>query len=159
MHNSYDDLRALTTAEPDWYDQNGVPRWGEHSPDKSPDIYADEVVLLEIGCQGCDTRFKVQMTWGMMNLITLPIERLKANALAGPEKQLRLKYALATDITEGSIHYGDPPNAGCCLAGPTMNCTDYRVLEYWRKKDFVWVRMLEFEITLPDEEDSDASGS
>jgi hypothetical protein len=41
---------------------------------------------------------------------------------------------LARRIQSGSLHYGDPPNMQCCPAGPTMNCEDLHVLEYWIRK-------------------------
>ena len=43
-------------------------------------------------------------------------------------------------------HYGDPPNMGCCPAGPTMNCEDIKILEFWEMVDMRWVRVPELEI-------------
>ena len=36
-------------------------------------------------------------------------------------------------ILTHELHYGDPPNDGCCDAGPTMNSVPHRVIEYWVK--------------------------
>ena len=38
---------------------------------------------------------------------------------------------LSERIRDMTIAYGDPPNIGCCPAGPTMNSVPRRVLEYW----------------------------
>ena len=60
---------------------------------------------------------------------------------------------LAEQVTDGSIHYGDPPNSGCCPAGPTMNCEDLAVVEFWRRYRTTvregWQRVSELEIALP----------
>lgn len=145
MHNSYDDIRQLAgSAAPLWYDENGVPRYCRHHPHASPDIYAREVVLLRIACQGCGAKFDVQMTWGPMDLF-----KLRPDDPAGPHDPAT--PALANAIRNGQIHYGDPPNAGCCASGPTMNCNDLRVLEYWRQsKSYKWERDTALEIILPD---------
>jgi hypothetical protein len=148
VHNDYSDLRELINREPTWWDENGVPRWCEHHPDRAPDIYCRDVALLEIACQSCGRLFKVQM---MGNPMT---EFMRY----GPSKMIGGRYdeyPLAKAITDGSIHYGDPPNIDCCPGGATMNCEDLRVLEYWRRKDFKtegfgWKRMPEYEVVLPD---------
>lgn len=36
---------------------------------------------------------------------------------------------------EGTLHYGDPPNTGCCLSGASMNSEPRRILEYWSTND------------------------
>ena len=48
----------------------------------------------------------------------------------------------------GQVHYGDPPNVGCCGAGPVMNSVMHRILEYWSRDYEVssdWQRYPEFE--------------
>lgn len=54
---------------------------------------------------------------------------------------------------DGSLHYVDPPRRDCCPAGPTMNCLDLQVLEYWRKPEgkLEWERASELEVLLPDD--------
>lgn len=39
-----------------------------------------------------------------------------------------------------SLHYGDPPNVGCCPSGPSMNSVPREVLEVWtlERPDGVW---------------------
>lgn len=139
MHHHYQDIRDRIAEPPRWWDENAVPRYCEFEPDETADIYADEVALVEIGCQGCGTRFLVtfseskggRMIWAA---------RLGKNEL-GP--------SLADRVRDRSLHYGDPPNAGCCPAGPTMNCDDYRVVQFWQKDTpFKWVRVPELEIDI-----------
>jgi hypothetical protein len=55
---------------------------------------------------------------------------------------------LANLIKNKQIHYGDPPNIGCCSAGPTENCIDIKVLEFWRRKMLDWERDSGLEIDL-----------
>lgn len=145
MHNSYDDiLEAAGGRQPDWWDENGVPRFGEHHPDKCPDIYAGEVALVEIGCQGCKRLFRVQMSGN--GAFTFIYSRDK-NALFE-------KHPLRKRIENKALHYGDPPNVDCCGAGATMNCEDYRVLEYWVRGDspvnWDWRRDHTLEVDLAD---------
>ena len=126
MHHHYEDLRKLL-GEPVWFDEHAVPRYCDFSPDMTADIYADEAVLLRIACQSCDRPFDVAMTGS-----------------AG---------VLAAQIADGSIHFGDPPNVGCCLSGPSMNCIDLRVLQYWTRANplHVWRRDETKERELPGE--------
>jgi hypothetical protein len=112
MHHHYSDIRDRA-GKPDWWDENGTPRYGEFSPDCSANIYANEIVLLEIACQGCGTRFRVCMSWSWW-----------------PGREVTLRSQVEAD----EIHYGDPPNVGCCPAGPTMNSVPHRVLEFWDKR-------------------------
>jgi hypothetical protein len=142
MHQSYRDIREKL-GEPVWWDEYGVPRYCSFEPSRAGDVYADEVALLEIACQSCGRLFQVAITeskWHMMLL-----------EAAAPDRDIP---TLAEAITGGSVHYGDPPNVGCCMAGATMNCQDLRVLEYWWKEYNnhlrEWTRRPELEIWLPD---------
>jgi hypothetical protein len=58
----------------------------------------------------------------------------------------RTRASLSEEIA--FIHYGDPPNSGCCPAGATMNCIDLRVLQFWARAGSTWVRSPELEIEL-----------
>lgn len=115
MHPSYDDITGRIAERPSWWQTGGVPRYGEFSPDRRESIYADEIALVEIACQGCDARFHVAFDRGV-------IDRLN-----GP--------SLADEIRSCTLHYGDPPNTGCCPAGPTMNSEPIAVLQYWSRND------------------------
>ena len=148
MLNSYLDIRSRIPEPPLWWDENGVPRYVPFTPDETADIYAQECALVLIACQSCGTEFSVAFSWSQIVFVPLTLERVKA------------------------LHYGDPPNIGCCPAGATMNCDDLRVLEFWRKggdeftelRDghrvclpgyFDWRRVPELEISLNDEDARD----
>jgi len=116
MNHSYTDIRDRL-GEPVWWDEYAVPRYCEFVPDKTANIYSHEAVLLLVRCQNCGEQFRVAMSWCSM-------------------EQVKGWPALADRIADGSIHYGDPPNAGCCPAGPTMNSEALCVLEYWKRESF-----------------------
>lgn len=116
MHHHYLDI-ITKLGKPLWWDEYAVPRYCEFFPKEGADIYASEIVLLEIACQDCGQLFKVCMSWSDIDGMIRNIP---------PLSQL---------ITNDEIHYGDPPNYGCCLAGPTMNSIPKRVIEFWRKEN------------------------
>lgn len=130
MHHHYTDIRSRIPEEPKWFDENAVPRYSEFTPDETADIYCRQVALLEIACQSCGHRFLVAMSWN----------------------EYRRHISLEDRIQDGSIHYGDPPNIECCPAGPTMNCIDVRVVEFWKKEhpQYEWVRDTSLEVPLED---------
>lgn len=115
MHARYNDIISRIPEAPKWYDQNGVPRYDNFSPDYCPNIYSDGVVLLRIACQHCDRQFDVEMHSDSF----APIKH--------PQK----------------LHYGDPPSHGC--VGDTMNCEDIAVLQVWYRKKLDWKREKKFE--------------
>jgi hypothetical protein len=128
MNQYYDDI-IQKCGEPIWFDECAVPRYCKFEPTRLANIYARECCLLEIACQDCGHKFLVAMSWSNWDKIH------------GFER-------FSEEIKR--IHYGDPPNIGCCLAGPTMNCEDLRVVEFWKEEDFEWVRVPELEINLED---------
>ena len=127
MHANYDDIRSRINEPPIWFDEVAVPRYVEFAPAHLSNIYAKEAALVLIACQACGTRFKVAFSRSTMDDV---YDRM-AN---------RSSQRLAEAIRAGTIHYGDPPNIGCCPAGPTMNCDDLRVIEFWHRPDLEWVR-------------------
>jgi len=123
MNTEYDDIRALTPEPPKWWDEFAVPRYCDFHPRCVANIYAREAVLVLIECQACRTVFRVCMS-------------TRNRVLEG-------------EIRDGSLHYGDPPNVRCCEPGPSMNCVDVRVLEYWsRSPRLDWTRDASLEIEL-----------
>lgn len=134
MHASYEDIRALTDRKPLWYDENGCPRYAPFHPSLIADIYAEQACLLEIGCQGCEQRFLVAMSY---------------TRWFAPRAM-----SLAEAVDQRIIHYGDPPRHmdewgdGC--VGETMNCGDCRVVEFWGHTEVWsgWVRTPQYEVTL-----------
>lgn len=122
---------------PDWYDENGTPRYCEFSPAQTAHIYASEAVLLEIACQNCGKLFNVCMSWDIL-----------AFCMGRP--------SLSDRVRNGTIHYGDPPNSGCCPAGPTMNSEPIRCLQFWTKDESTgkWHRDSKLEIIVVEKEAS-----
>lgn len=133
MKHHYKDIRALTSEPPLWFDEDGVPRYCEFSHGECANIYAREVVLLMIACQNCGAVYEVCLS---------------------QNGKVHGQPTLASQIKDGSIGYGDPPNMGCCAAGPTMSCMNLRVLQYWSNPSITkWERSSALEISLPDSED------
>lgn len=143
MHHHYADIRDFFRSmghEPKWFDEYAVPRYCAFSPRETANIYADEVALVLITCQGCGRPFRVCFSLDQMDRI------------------MRKRGSLADEIRAKSLHYGDPPNIGCCPAGPTMNSEPRRVLQYWHKPEFDWIRDPSLEIGIePDWVDGDAA--
>lgn len=131
MHHTYHDITDKL-GTPLWYDEHAVPRYCKFAPTEVANIYAKQVVLFRIACQGCFKMFAVAESWSS------PVQ------IFGRD--------LASQILDGSLHYGDPPNAECC-GGTTMNCLDLYVIEYWERIDFEWVRNAKYEIELGDAKD------
>jgi hypothetical protein len=129
MKRFYKDIIKRIAEGPMWFDEHGVPRYGEFRPETIANIYAQACALVLIRCQSCGTSFPVAMSWDRTEVLRTPTN----------VEQVR------------TIHYGDPPNIECCPSGPTMNCLDLRVLQWWRKDPgHAWLRVPEFEIMLPD---------
>lgn len=138
MNAAYLDIVSRIKEEPKWWDENGTPRYCEFHPSQLSDIYAEKCALIKIACQNCGQEFKVaysQNRYSILNIIATN---------SGMEF-----HDLEELIKNGSLHYGDPPNTGCCSAGATMNCEDIEVLEYWyRDENCNWVRNTNLEISL-----------
>ena len=129
MLAQYQDIKKRIKEAPRWFDENGVPRYDEFHPSLSPNIYADEVVLMEISCQDCGRRFFVEMSWSTSFGILDGIVPLHKR------------------IEDKLIHYGDPPN-DCCDCGATMNCNDLEIIQFWSRDKFEWERNKKYEIVL-----------
>ncbi len=132
MLADYSDILALTDKEPMWYDSNGTPRYAPFHPDLCPNIYAKEVVLLEIQCQACAKPFLVEMHWHPFRSVS---EALDAGNL-------------------GYIEYGDPPRHGyrrdgsiSCCAGDTMLSEKVKIVEFWQQRR-KWKRLKKYEVSL-----------
>jgi len=139
MKADYKDIRSKISEEPLWYDENGVPRYEQFTPRLSPDIYADEVILLEIACQSCRTRFFVEMSWCFLVAV---IRTNKGNSFSSCLDAWLLDRA----NTFCPLHYGDPPRHDC--VGDTMNCDDLQIVEFHKKVNFEFERIKKYEISL-----------
>ena len=121
MNHHYRDIRDKL-GPPSWWDESAVPRYVKFSPHEVANIYAKEVVLLEIACQSCGHLFEVAMSTGSLDSWTQVVE-------------------------DSSLGYGDPPNVECCAAGPTMNSDTRGILQFWRYdyEEYQWRRIPELE--------------
>lgn len=116
MHHHYRDIRDRIAQPPVWWDENAVPRYCPFGPREVANIYAIECALVEIACQNCGSRFLV--AWSRGAHILLPVQ----------------PYVIVSEKFDPvTFHYGDPPNAGCCASGPTMNSEPLRVVECWQR--------------------------
>jgi len=141
MHEYYKDIINKIAEEPQWFDEFAVPRYCEFGPRRLADIYANVCALVLIACQSCGEQFKVAFSQNAMDKV-----RYK---LMFPDKELP---SLAAQIKAKTIHYGDPPNIECCPAGPTETCINIKVLQYWKRDKFEWVRDKSLEIEIEEEE-------
>ncbi len=137
MRTNYFDIISRIGAAPLWFDEHAVPRFEPFEPRLLANIYAEEAVLLEIACQGCDQIFHVAITISVHDRYLASEDGHQA-------------HELAEMIRASAIEFGDPPNVDCCPAGPTMNSVPHRVIEYWKRKTpFEWVRDSTLEIPVP----------
>ncbi len=152
MHNNYIDITDRIVESPSWWDVNGTPRYGEFSPASLPDIYADEAVLYKIQCQNCNHFFNVSESLSYLDKMkTIMTHRYITDKEKFDMKSKEIfSRSLSDSIKDKTLHYGDPPNNGCCNSGATMNCNDIKVLQYWKKKNHEWKRFPEFELLLCD---------
>ncbi len=111
MHQHYEDILKRIDQAPIWFDEFGLPRYDEFSPQRLSNIYATEAALAEVFCQQCKRPFRVALT----------------NTFA------RNGFGLSDEIRLNRVHYGDPPNVRCCAAGPVMNSVMHEILEYWTR--------------------------
>lgn len=141
MNHDYEDIRSRIAEEPQWFDEHAVPRYCEFTPRACANIYASEAALVLIQCQACQTQFLVAFSHGSMEDVLAHMRG------AAPT-------TLAEQIRNNTVHYGDPPNTGCCAAGSTMNSEPLRVLEFWERSkhtNYDWKRRPGLEVELPED--------
>jgi hypothetical protein len=121
VKSRYSDILSLTDESPQWYDENGTPRYAPFEPSLCPDIYSNQVVLAEIRCQSCGQLFQVEMhsTW------------------------------FAHTEVPHTWAYGDPPphctDSGLLCAGSTMASDVTEILQVWIRDNSEWTRRPEWE--------------
>ena len=125
MHRYYKDILSRISEQPKWFDEYAVPRYCDFEPNKCANIYTNECALVLIQCQACHHKFQVCFSE-------------KPFSYGKIWKRIQSK----------EMHYGDPPNIECCAEGLAMTSESIRVLEYWKKVDYEWVRNSSFEINL-----------
>jgi hypothetical protein len=62
MHQYYKDILDRIDEPPTWFDDYGVPRFGDFSSRYLGNIYASEAALADVSCQACEPMFKVTLT-------------------------------------------------------------------------------------------------
>lgn len=142
MKQDFADIRQAIIRPPQWFDENGTPRYLPHHPDLCPDIYADEIALLLISCQSCGRQFPVQMS-------TSPIERAERHLMQSRFSDSIRFWRSMRGKTKAwyPLHYGDPPAHSC--VGSTMDCEYIAVVQLWhRNEKHAWVRLPEYEVLL-----------
>lgn len=138
MHHHYNDIISRIKEKPEWYDQNGTPRYDKFSYDDMPNIYSTEALLVKIKCQDCGMEFMVGMCFCEMDKLYNPRASSYEEDIKGYLKGKKMWRHWFP------VHYGDPPSHGC--AGDTMNCIDVQIVEFWKRERFDWVRKPEYEI-------------
>lgn len=137
MRCSYSDIRDRISEQPKWWDERGVPRYCDFSPREVADIYSLQVALVSIECQSCGREFKVAFSSNVFD-------------------QLLGRATLEEAVRARTLHYGDPPNIGCCPAGATMSSILGTVLEFWEDRGAEFERRPDLEgIDLASEPDGD----
>lgn len=137
MFTDYSDITERIAEPPKWFDEHGVPRYGDFAPYRVANIYAIEVALVEVACQGCRHQFHVAFSF---------------HTQPGLEEMVGNCSSLAEAIRKGALRYGDPPIYGHCRSGAADTCYEVRVLQYWIRPNGwgEWVRDSQLEIDLPD---------
>jgi len=148
MFAEFSDILSRIAEPPEWWDQNGVPRFGAFTPNNTPDIHAKEIVLFEIACQNCLRLFKVALAQSDSDRFD-PFNHKKPFP--------RLSESIFC------LEFGDPPRheddgkGEECGSGNSMNCLNIRVLEFWVRAPISspdrWVRRSDLERPLEDFED------
>ena len=91
MLRNYDDIRSRIRDAIRRWDDNGVPRYCDFSPEACG-VYDVVAALVEVGCQACMERFRVVVTFDRESL-----------------RQVGERYALPAAGNIGTFRYGDPP--------------------------------------------------
>ena len=142
MLPDYQDIRSRIDEEPKWFDGNGVPRYCKFEPRRTCNIYAREVLLLEIACQSCGKRFHVETNWSRWGYIPSYLERIER------ETARHIKHGGDLDLRIG---WGDPPRHDCKGAGNVMTSDTIRIVEFWCKPSGgEWERKPEYEFRVVD---------
>lgn len=138
MNEYYKDIIGKIKQEPQWFDERAVPRYCRFSPKRLANIYAEECALVLIECQMCRHKFEVAFSRSTM-------DKVRHRLIFGKDKKMP---TIADSIQRKTLCYGDPPNIECCPAGTSMISDSIRVLQYWRRKRFNWVRDRKLEVDI-----------
>lgn len=128
MHLKFEDITDRIAEDPRWWLES-VPRYCDFAPNQV-DVYANEAALLLIEGQSPAGLFEV--------------------AVFSPSRRFRFGIR-AHLLTYGDIFVGDPPNYKG-RASPTMQTHTIKILQYWKRDDFEWVRDDSWEVQLHDDQ-------
>lgn len=147
----YDDI-IERAGIPHWYDEHGVPRYGEFRPEKVT-VYGKEVALYRIECQSCQRFFNVSYVFKTYDFwIRRSPEwggppALPAHDVSDEERE---QYAQAfktwfqnvkDHVNEpDELSFGDPPRHGNCV-GDTMGSIPVETRQWWKLENFYWTRV------------------
>lgn len=142
MKNGYYDI-VDRLGPPTWWDERGVPRYCDPSPEEVANIYARQVAFCVIACQSCGFQFLVAFSRANHETTFKPLN--------GGHN--RWEMVNMPDLAErcGDLHYGDPPNyfypglapheapgkgeRRCCHAGATMNSDNLGCIRFYEQPD------------------------
>jgi len=113
MKNDYSDI-LTRLGPPLWWDELGVPRYDDFSPQLIAFPSNNQAALIEIACQSCGQTFQVSLSSSQEEFFKAAQARL--------------------------LKYGDPPVAGCCELGATMNSEPRKILQFWKREKRNWQR-------------------
>lgn len=131
MWPDYNDIKSRIAEPPTWYTSEGVPRWGVPT-DGDTNIYADEGIVILVGCQGCDSKFHI--VWEQKNTDEM-FNYIRAGKDWPDGKPM--ECTLVNNALNGDVpHMGDPPRHDC--VGDTMNSIPFLVSHWWRKNKDKW---------------------
>ena len=128
MHIDYQDIRNLTTKEPDWYDHNGTPRYNDYDPTMLG-VYHHYALFAKILCQSCGKPFTIG-------------EGFHNHYYNHKTKEFATYTTDDFHNTITNYHYGDPPAHGCC--GDTMNCIDNHIIAAYHRAPYDWKRLPQY---------------
>ena len=128
MYDTYDDILALTSRKPIWWDAHDVPRYAPFHPGIGAHGRPNECLLVLARARGGPDYLQLMCGY------TAQFERA--------EQLTRSK----------SLPMGEPP-AGLHAENGDISAEPVKVLEYWRRDQdpfSKWQRLPEFEIDLID---------
>lgn len=153
MLPSYGDIRERA-GDPDWFDERGVPRYGEFHPEMVT-IYGETVALYVIGCQGCEIQLRVSHDYGdpYMTRKFFYKERYGGPPNTDPTEDKegweRWREELEAEWIPARYSFGDPPRHNC--VGDTMGSYTLACEQWWERSgvpDFSWERVEDNEVVI-----------
>lgn len=104
MYRRYADILSRIPEPPVWFDEHAVPRWCAPIASNAANVYARWCCFFIVACQECGHKFLVCNTGDIMEMEEPSYDRITL--------------------------WGDPPNIGCCSAGPTMTADFVKVVSF-----------------------------